>query len=82
MLYYTTVVVVAQSVQCLATNWTTGRSGFDPAEVKEFSSNLCVQTVSGAHPAPCTMGTWGPLLGCKEWPRSDVDHSPTSSAKV
>jgi hypothetical protein len=27
------------------------------AEAKDFSSNLCVQTDSGAHPASCTMGT-------------------------
>jgi hypothetical protein len=27
------------------------------AEAKDFSSNLCVQTGSGAHPAFCTMGT-------------------------
>jgi hypothetical protein len=28
-----------------------------PAGAKDFSSNLCVQTGSGAHPASCTMGT-------------------------
>jgi hypothetical protein len=28
-----------------------------PAEAKDFSSNLCVQTGSGAHPASCTRGT-------------------------
>jgi hypothetical protein len=28
-----------------------------PAEAKDFSSNLCVQTGSGAHPASCPMGT-------------------------
>jgi hypothetical protein len=28
-----------------------------PAASKDFSSNLCVQTGSGAHPASCTMGT-------------------------
>jgi hypothetical protein len=26
------------------------------AGAKDFSSNLCVQTGSGAHPASCTMG--------------------------
>jgi hypothetical protein len=30
-----------------------------PAEAKEFFCRLCVQTVSGAHPASCTMGTGG-----------------------
>jgi hypothetical protein len=28
-----------------------------PAKARGFSSNLCVQTGSGAHPASCTMGT-------------------------
>jgi hypothetical protein len=28
-----------------------------PAGAKDFSSILCVQTGSGAHPASCTMGT-------------------------
>jgi hypothetical protein len=27
---------VAQAVQCLATDWTTGRSGFDPLQRKEI----------------------------------------------
>jgi hypothetical protein len=43
---------VVQSVQCLATDWMTGRSRFDPRQRREdFSSGLCVQTGSGAHPA-------------------------------
>jgi hypothetical protein len=28
-----------------------------PAEARDFSCSLCVQTSSGAHPASCTMGT-------------------------
>jgi hypothetical protein len=36
-----------------------------PAETKYFSSTLCVQTGSGAHPASCPMGTGGPFLGVK-----------------
>jgi hypothetical protein len=36
-----------------------------PAVAKDFSSNLCVQTGSGAHPASCTMGTGGPFPGGK-----------------
>jgi hypothetical protein len=31
-----------------------------PAGEKDFSSNFCVQTGSGAHPASCTVGTGGP----------------------
>jgi hypothetical protein len=49
---------------------------------RDFSSNFCVQTGSGAHPASCTMGT-----GC-HFPRSkarlgrETDHPPPSSAEV
>jgi len=32
---------------------------------ENFSSNLFVQTGSGAHPASCTMGTGGPFPGGK-----------------
>jgi hypothetical protein len=42
-----------------------------PAGVEDFSSNLCVQTGSGAHQASCTMGTGG-----KARPGRDADHSP------
>jgi hypothetical protein len=56
---------------------------FEPlAEAKDFSSSLCVQTGSGAHPASCTMGTGGPFPGRKERPGRDADHSPPSSAEV
>jgi hypothetical protein len=34
-----------------------------PAGVEDFSSSLCVQTGSEAHPASCTMGTGGPFPG-------------------
>jgi hypothetical protein len=47
-----------------------------PAGVKDFSSNLCVQTGSGSHPASCTMGTGGPFPGGKARPGRDADHSP------
>jgi hypothetical protein len=53
-----------------------------PAGAKDFSSNLCVQAGSGAHPASCTMGTWGPFPGGKPRPGRDADHSPPSSAEV
>jgi hypothetical protein len=53
------------------------------AGAKDFSSNLCVQTGSGAHPASCTMGTGGTFPGgVKTRPRRDADHSPPSSAEV
>jgi hypothetical protein len=53
-----------------------------PAEAKDFSSSLCVQTGSGAHPASCTMGTGGPFAGGKARPGRDADHSPPSTAEV
>jgi hypothetical protein len=53
-----------------------------PAGAKDFSSNLCVQTGSGANPASCTMSTGGPFPGGKARPGRDADHSPLSSAEV
>jgi hypothetical protein len=52
------------------------------AGAKDFSSSLCVQTGSGAHPASCTMGNGGPFPGGKVRPGRDADHSPPSSAEV
>jgi hypothetical protein len=53
-----------------------------PAGTRDFSSSLCVQTGSEAHPASCPTGTGGPFPGAKARPGRDVDHSPTSSAEV
>jgi hypothetical protein len=53
-----------------------------PAVSKDFSSSLCVQTGSGAHPASCTIGTGGPFPGGKARSGRDADHSPPSSAVV
>jgi hypothetical protein len=53
-----------------------------PTEAEDFSSNLCVQTGSGAHPASCTVGTGGYFRGGKARPERDADHSPPSSAVV
>jgi hypothetical protein len=53
-----------------------------PAGTKDFSSNLCVQTGSGAHPASCTMRTGVLSPGVKARPGRDADHSPPSSAEV
>jgi hypothetical protein len=52
------------------------------ADAKDFSSSLCVQTGSGAHPASCTMGTGGPFPGAKAQTRRVADHSPPSSGEV
>jgi hypothetical protein len=53
-----------------------------PAEARDFSSSLCVQTGSGAHPASCTMGTGGPFPGGKSRPGRDLDYSNPSTAEV
>jgi hypothetical protein len=53
-----------------------------PAETRDFSSNLCVHTGSGAHPASCTMGTGCPFPGSKARPGREAVHSPPSSAEV
>jgi hypothetical protein len=52
------------------------------AGAKDFSSSVCVQTGSGAHPALCTMRTGGPFPGGKARSVSDADHSPPSGADV
>jgi hypothetical protein len=71
---------VDQSVWCLTTDWTAGVQSL--TEVEDFSSSLCVQTGSGAHPSSYTMGTRGSFPGGKARPGCDADHSPPSSAKV
>jgi hypothetical protein len=62
-----------------------------PAGTKDFSSSLCVQTGSGAHPASPPMGTGGPFPGAKRGrgvtltthprlvPKSRMSRSYTSS---
>jgi hypothetical protein len=68
------------------------RSRFDPQQSrKNFSSSLCVQTGSMAHPASCTMGTGILYQGLKRGrgvtlithphpiPRSKMSRSCTSS---
>jgi hypothetical protein len=76
----TSKMPVAQSVQCLTTDWTAGVRS--PTEAEDFSSNLCIQTGPGYHPASCTVGTGGSFPGGKARPGRDADHSPPSSAEV
>jgi hypothetical protein len=59
-----------------------GGRGSIPTKTEDFSSNLCVQTGSGAHPASYTVGTGGSFPGGKARPGRDADHSPSSSAEV
>jgi hypothetical protein len=46
-----------------------------PAVAKGFSSNLCVQTGSEAHPASCPMDNGGHCPRVKARPERDADHS-------
>jgi hypothetical protein len=71
---------LAQSVQCLTTDWSAGARF--PTEAEDLSSNLCVQTGSGAHPASCAVGAGGSFPGGKARPGRDADRSPPSSAEV
>jgi hypothetical protein len=43
---------------------------------KDFSSSLCVQTGSGAHPASCPLSTGVLSPGVKARPGREADHSP------
>jgi hypothetical protein len=52
------------------------------AGAKDFSSILCVQTGSEAHPVSCPVGTGGPFPGGKARQGRDADLSPPSSAEV
>jgi hypothetical protein len=58
---------VVHSVQCLTTDLTTGVRS--PTEAEDFSSNLCVQAGSGAHPASYTVGAGGSFHGGKARPQ-------------
>jgi hypothetical protein len=65
--FYTQVLELQKHIfSCQYYDWTTGVRS--PAEENDFSSSLCVQTGSGAHPASCTMGTEGPFPRVKRGP--------------
>jgi hypothetical protein len=52
------------------------------AGAEDFSSSLCVQTGSGAHPVSCPVDTGGPFPGGKARPGRDADQSLPSGAEV
>jgi hypothetical protein len=53
-----------------------------PAEAKDISSSLCVQTGSETYPASYPTGTRGPFQRGKAQPGRDADHSTPSSAEI
>jgi hypothetical protein len=67
-----------QEIPCLLSDPTTDRTAGvrSPTEAEDLSSNLSVQTGSGAHPATCTVGTGGSFPGGKARRGRDADHSP------
>jgi hypothetical protein len=52
------------------------------AEAGDFSSNICIQTDSGTHPASCTMGIRCPFTWGEVWLRHVADNSPPTSDEV
>jgi hypothetical protein len=53
-----------------------------PTQAEDFSSSLCVQTGSEAHPASCPMDTRSPFPGSKARPGRNSDRSPPSNAEI
>jgi hypothetical protein len=53
-----------------------------PAEERDYSSSLCVQAGSEAHPASCRVGIGGPFPGGKARPGRDAEYTTPSSDEV
>jgi hypothetical protein len=60
--FKTSLEVIVLSI-VLTTDWTNGVRS--PSDENVFSTSLCVQTSSEAHPASCPMSTAAPLPGVK-----------------
>jgi hypothetical protein len=72
---------ITQSVQQLATGWTTERSEFESRYCQEFSLLHVVQNGYGAHSASYPMGTGALSTGVNRT-GSETDHLPPASAEV
>jgi hypothetical protein len=58
--YFSIIIIITITT----TNWMTGWWELYPRHTqKGFSSSLCLQTYSGAHPASCRLGTGVPIPG-------------------
>jgi hypothetical protein len=66
---------IAQSVERLATRWTTEESEFESRYGREISSSDVVQMGSG----PTQLGAVSPEI---KWSGREADHSPPSGADV
>jgi hypothetical protein len=67
-------VAVARSVNCLATNWTTGRSRFDPRQ-RQGIFPLTSVSIPAVRPTQPPV-QWVPRILFKGKARRDADHSP------
>jgi hypothetical protein len=73
---------VAQSVQCLATGSTTGRSGIDPRQRKRIFSLASVSRPALGSPSLLSNANRGSFFEGKARPGRDADHSSPSSTEV
>jgi hypothetical protein len=71
-----------QSVQRLATGWTTEGSEFESRYGQEFSLLHVIQTGSGIQPTSCPTGTAGSLPEGVKRLGSEADHSPPTIAEI
>jgi hypothetical protein len=73
---------VAQSVQCLAMDWTTGRSGFYPQQRQRIFPLTSVPRPALGPIQPPMQWVPGVLSPGQRAAGRDADHSPQSSAEV
>jgi hypothetical protein len=74
---------VAQSVECLTTDWATRRSGFDPRQMKRIFSVVSVFRPALGPTQPPVQWVPGVLSsGGKARPGRGADNSSPSSAEV
>jgi hypothetical protein len=79
---YGILIYLAQAVQCLATDWTTWRSRFDPPQVQRIFPLASVSRLS-LGPTQSSV-QWAPRVLCpgEVRPGRDTDHSTPSSAEI
>jgi hypothetical protein len=72
---------VAQSVQCLTADWTTGRTAFDPRQRQMIFPVASVPrpALVPIEPPIQWIPPMCPFLGAKARPGRDADHSPPSA---